>query len=281
MSLGPPSSLPVLGVGLAYRDGFRSDLFLHREEVDFLEITADHFLDAPPEKLGELDLLARHFTLVPHALDLSLGSAGGLDPGYVEKLRSLVRRIDPPWWSEHVAFTRAGGIEIGHLAPLPFTEEAIVAFCRNTATARARITPPLVLENITYLVTHPWSEMGEGEFLTRILDRTGCGLLLDVTNLHVNAANHGFDAGAMLEELPLDRVVQLHFAGGFEEGGLHIDSHSAPAPPGVWSLMEQVLARAPVRAIVLERDENLPPFEELAAELRRARELGRKHGRWD
>ena len=272
--------LPALGAGLGFREPFRGELFLNQSGVDFLEITADHYFDAAPEKERELDLLAQHFTLIPHGLNLSLGTAEGLDEAYLEKFAALVARLNPPWWSEHLAFTRAGGIEIGHLTPLPFTREAVDAVERNIAVARRRIPVPLILENITWSVTLPGAEMTEPEFLRAVLERTGCGLLLDVTNLHTNAVNHGHAPAAVLDALPLERVVQLHFTGGHERDGQLIDSHSQPTPPAVWALMEQVLARAPVKGIILERDENLPPFTELLAEVTRARALGRRCGRW-
>jgi uncharacterized protein len=274
------ASLPTLGVGLGYREPYRADIFLQQSAVDFLEIVADHYLAASPAKLQELDLLAAHFPLVPHGLDLSLGSAEGLDPAYLRDLAALVRRLDPPWWSEHVAFTRAGGVEIGHLTPLPYTREALDVLCRNVAAARAAIPTPLVLENVAYLLPVPGSEMTEADFLAEVVERTDCGLLLDVTNLHANAVNHGYDAHAYLARLPLERVVQLHFVGGHWERGVLIDSHSRPTPPDVWALMDAVLAQAPVRGAVLERDEHLPPFAALADELAQARALGRQHGRW-
>jgi uncharacterized protein (UPF0276 family) len=274
------SRLPALGVGLAFREPFLSDLFLRRRQVDFLEITADHYLEAPPEKEKELDLLADHFVLIPHGLNLSLGSAEGLDENYLRKIAALVKRINPPWWSEHLAFTRAGGVEIGHLAPLPFTREAVETLCRNIKETRRWIDAPLILENITYVVEMPGAEMNEAEFLSQVLQRTDCGLLLDVTNLYTNAVNHGYDAHAFLEQLPLERVVQLHFVGGHWHHNVLIDSHSRPTPPEVWELMNDVAARAPVKGVILERDEDLPPFAELAEELERAREIGRRHGRW-
>ena len=182
-----------------------------------------------PEKLRELDRLAEHFPLIPHGLDLSLGSAEGLDAAYRDRLLKLVRRLDPPWWSEHVAFTRAGGVAIGHLAPVPFAKQGLDVLAANIREVQERIETPLILENITYAFECPGAEFEEAEFLAELVDRTGCGLLLDVTNLHINAVNHGFDPVAFLDRLPLDRVVQLHFVGGHREGDFLIDSHSAPA----------------------------------------------------
>ena len=272
--------LPTLGVGLGFREPFRSDLFLHQHDVDFLEITADHYLDVPSQKMQELELLARHFTLIPHGLNLSLGSAEGLDTSYARKYADLVQRLNPPWWSEHIAFTRVGGVDIGHLSPLPFTHEAVEVLCRNIIEMRRYVDVPLILENITYLVEMPGAEMNEAQFLTELLERTDCGLLLDVTNLYTNAVNHGHDLSIVLEQLPLERVVQLHFAGGYWHDDVLIDSHSQQTPSEVWDLMDEVVARAPVKGIILERDENLPPFGELLEELGRARQIGKRHGRW-
>jgi uncharacterized protein (UPF0276 family) len=267
------ADLPTLGVGLGFRAPFRSDLFAHQEHVDFLEITAEHYLDTLPEKGQELDLLADHFVLIPHGLHLSLGSSEGIDSGHLGKLARLINRLNPPWWSEHIAFTHAGGIAIGHLAPLPFTHEAVEVLCRNIATVRRVIETPLLLENITYTVTLPGSEMTEAEFIAEVLERADCGLLLDVTNLYTNAINHGYDPGDFLDRLPLERVVQLHFAGGNWRGDVLVDSHAHPTPPEVWTWIEEVYARAPVKAAVLERDDNLPVFQDLLNELDQAREL--------
>ena len=272
--------LPVLGVGVGFREPFRAELFRHRDRVDFLEITADHYFDPSEAKYAELDLLAGHFPIIPHGLDLSLGSAEGIDDDCLSALADLVDRLDPPWWSEHIAFTRAGGVSIGHLAPLPWTREAVDVFARNVDKVRRRISTPLILENITSSVILPGSEMDEVEFLTDVLDRTGCGLLCDVTNLYTNAVNHGHNLERVLDRWPWDRVVQLHFAGGHWQDGSLIDSHAQATPPEVWTLLEAAVMRAEVRGIILERDENLPPFADLLSELDQARTIGRRYGRW-
>jgi uncharacterized protein (UPF0276 family) len=123
--------------------------------------------------------------------------------------------------------------------------------------------------------------MSEGEFLRHVVAETGCGLLLDVTNLFINSANHGVDPRRWLDEAPLESVVQLHFVGAEQAGERWIDSHAQPVGPGIWELLEEVLARAPARGAILERDEHIPPLAELLPELRTARDLGRKHQRWD
>ncbi len=273
-------NIPNLGVGIGFREPFRGELFLNRSSVDFLEITADHYLDAPAYKEEELNLLADHFPLIPHGLNLSLGSAEGLNESYVKKFMKLVKRLNPPYWSEHIAFTSSGGVDIGHLTPLPFTREAIDAICRNIETMRRYLDIPIVLENITYTVNFPDAEMTETQFLTEILERTGCGLLLDITNLYVNSVNHQYDVDEFLNNIPVERIVQLHFVGVEMKDGLMIDSHAHATPPEVWELMEKVLARASVKGVILERDENIPNFTELKSELEKARQIGRKRQRW-
>ena len=156
-----------------------------------------------------LELLEEHFTLIPHAINLSLGSSEGVDPDYLEKLAKLIERLDPPWWSEHISFSRAGGIDIGHLSPLPFSEEAVEVLCRNIKKVKCRISTPLILENISYLVDVPGGVISEDEFLVQVLEQTDCGMLLDVMNLYANSVNHGYDPYSFLERLPLERIVQL------------------------------------------------------------------------
>lgn len=275
------SHLPTLGVGLGFRKPFKSDLFLNHRRVDFLEIVAEHYLDLLPQQQQELELLAAHFPIIPHAINLSLGSAEGLDTDYLHNLAVLIKRLNPPWWSEHICFTKAGGVDIGHLSPLPYTQEAVEVLCRNIAEVRRWVDVPLILENITYMVTLPAAEMTEAQFLGEVVERSDCGLLLDVTNLYTNAVNYGYDVCDFLEQLPCDRIVQLHFAGGYWHDGVLIDSHSQSTSVEVWQLMDEVISRLPVKGIILERDENLPAFAELAAELQQAREIGRSYGRWD
>lgn len=272
---------PILGVGIGFRPQWMGDLLLRRAEVDFLEITIEHYLGKAPQKHEELELLRRHFPLIPHGLNLSLGSAEGIDEAHLEKVADLVTRLAPAWWSEHVAWTRSGGREIGHLSPLPWTREALNILERNIRKVRQRIPFPLILENITASWVLPGAEMSEAEFLRHLVEETGCGLLLDITNLYINARNQGFDPRHFLDEIPLKHVVQLHFVGCEEVGGRLHDSHASAMSPPLWQLMDQVLSLAPVCGAILERDERISPLETLLPELHMAREMGKHHRRWN
>jgi uncharacterized protein (UPF0276 family) len=259
-----------LGVGLGVRDEIAHALVLHRDRIDFVEIVGEHFLDASRERRRQLAVLVEHFPVVVHTVGLSLGSVAPPDAPYLDALARLVREARAPWVADHICYTRAGGIDIGHLAPLPRTEEAIEALARNTAIVRDRIGVPLLLENVAYLVD-PGGEMDEAEFVTRALQATGCDLLLDLTNLHANATNFGYDARVWLERVPLERVRQVHVTGGHWHDGVLVDSHSAATHAEVWALLEHLAARIDVEAVLLERDERVPPIEELLDELDLAR----------
>lgn len=267
------NSEKAIRVGIGFRPEFRADLFLHQDKIDFLEITSDHYLDAKPAKLEELKLLKEHFPLIPHSLELSLGSAEGIDENYLEKVAELVEFIAPEYFSDHLCFTKSGAVKIGHLAPVPYTREAIKVFVRNISQVKKRIKTPLILENITYLVQFPSSEMSEAEFITKILEETDCGLLLDVTNLYINSVNFGFDWRKFLDEIPLERVVQLHFVGSHKSGKRLIDAHANRTEKEIWEVFREVCARCDVKGAILERDENFPPFAEILDELDEARRL--------
>lgn len=274
------AKFPALGAGMGFRPPYRSDLFFHRPKIGFLEITIEHYLDMTAEKEEELDLLSRHFSLIPHGLNLSIGSAEGIDPWYLDEVAGLLERLRPAWWSEHLSWNRAGGVEIGHLSPLPFSQASVDIVCRNLEAVRKVIDRPFLLEQISYIACLPQAEMSEAAFLSTILLESGCGLLLDVTNLYANSQNHKYDPLAFLEALPPDRIVQMHFVGGAWQKGRYIDSHSTATPPEVWALFEEVCRRFPVKAASLERDEALPPFSSILEEIEKAKALGRRYHRW-
>jgi uncharacterized protein len=207
------TELPFLGAGLSFRPAWRWDVVRHRAELGAIECIPDDV--AGPAGLRELRLLRDAVPVLHHGIGLSLGSADGLDPARLDHIARVAEAVEPPWFSEHIAFTRADGVEIGHLMPLPFTREAVEKVAANVAALKRAIPGvPVALENIAYTFTQPGAEMTEAAFVRAVLEEADCGLLLDLENVHANSRNHGFDPIAYLETLPLERVVEVHLAGG-------------------------------------------------------------------
>lgn len=266
MSAGSP-------VGMLFRKRYLADHLRDREGVDFLELCTDHYLDNTPSVADELGLLVKHFTCVPHGIDLSLGSRDGIVESYLDDVLRVVEQIRPPWFSDHLAFTRAGGYEIGHLAPIPLTRDALDTLARNVARVTARTRVPFALENVAATFAFPHAEMSPGAFVRELVARTGCGLVIDVANLACDEINLGHAPEAFIDAVPPEAIVQVHFAGGHDDGGIAVDSHSSPIPPRVWQLLERVVDVAPHAWLTLEREEALPPYHEIARELDAARAL--------
>lgn len=265
--------LPQLGAGIGFRPQLKSGLFRQHSKVPWVEIIAEHYIGAAPAKMEELQLLLDHFTVIPHGIHLSIGSAEGPDPRHLENLAALIEQLNPPWWSEHLAFVRSGERHIGHLSPLPFTQEAIDVVGKNAETIRKFISTPLILENITYLVKIPGAEMTEGQFVKKALEAAGAGSLLDLTNVYTNATNHGYSPIDFIDQFPMEKVVQCHVVGGHWEGDLLHDSHSHPVPEAVWDLLIHLQSKTSVHGVLLERDEHIPPFAELMPEIQRAQSI--------
>lgn len=267
------ASLPSLGVGIGYRSELARDIFDSADHVDWLELVTEHYIQCTAERLDHARWLREHFPVVPHGIEMSIGTDGEVDSDYVDALAEFVALVDAPWCSDHLCFTRAGGIALGQLTPLPRTVELAATIARKAQGVQDRVGVPFLLENISYYVDFP-SELTEAQFITEVMERCSCGLLLDLTNVHTNAVNHGFSALEFLTLLPMERVVQVHLAGGHWEQGTLLDSHSHAVPEDVWQLLAWTLERAPVRGILIERDDNFPAdASELVGELDRARSM--------
>lgn len=255
-----------LGIGIGWRPEL--DLAIERHaNLGFVEVLAEDLdawgpIPAPIQRLRQ-----RGIPVIPHGVSLSLGSAEPLDRKRLAALARLASRLDAPLVSEHLAFVRAGGIEAGHLLPVPRSREMMDLLVENIRQAKAALPVPLALENVATLFEWPHAEMDEADFLTEVLERADVLLLLDVENLYANARNHGWDPVDFLDRLPLDRVAYVHVAGGVERQGLYHDSHAHPVPAPVLALLEELCSRVAVPGIMLERDGHFPPEPELTAEL--------------
>jgi hypothetical protein len=267
------TSLPELGVGLGYRWELHDQILEHRDRIDFLEVVSEQCLHATPDRLEEALALAERFPLVLHGVGMSIGTALPLSDDYVRRLAAVVKAVEPHWYSDHLSFSKVAETDVGQLTPVWFTEESVEAVCRNVGILKQHIDASFLLENITYYFPIPGAEMSEAEFFARVLDAADCGMLLDVNNLHINSCNLGYDPYEFLESIPLDRVVQVHIAGGRAVDGMIVDTHSSPVEPAVWDLLAWVVDRASVKGVLLEWDQDFPDFSVLLEHLDRARSI--------
>jgi uncharacterized protein len=254
------------GVGIGWRPeiaGFVAGLpGLRFSEVVAESVPADGALPT-----GLAELRDRGVAVVPHGVRLSLGGAEPVEPLRVAHLAAVASRLNAPLVSEHIAFVRAGGVEAGHLLPLPRSRAAVDAMVANVRRTQAELDVPLALEPIAALFDWPDDELTEAAFVTEILDRTEAMLLLDVANVYANARNRGTDPRALLDELPLDRVAYAHVAGGAEHDGLYHDTHTDAVPTAVLELVAELCERRRPPALLLERDGQYPPADRLRADL--------------
>jgi uncharacterized protein (UPF0276 family) len=252
-------------VGLGYRAPLAEWISSCPPEVHCLEITAEHFFDHGRDRL---ERLGDTYPLYVHGLGLSLGTPGPLDATTLKQFAQVVSVANPEWISEHVAFTRSAEVDLGHLNPVAPTKQSLQTLVDHANELMDCCQKPLILENVTSFLRLP-GEMSETEFLNCLCDRSGCGLLLDVTNLLINSRNHKFDEHVWLSELNPDNIIQLHAVGYAQRNGVWQDYHGAAIQDDLFELIGDVVRSTAVRAVIIERDTNFPPTEELRRELTR------------
>ncbi|WP_424211256.1 DUF692 domain-containing protein [Streptomyces sp. BI20] len=256
-----------LGVGIGWRPEI-ADAVERLPGLDWVEVVAENVCPGHlPASL--LRLRERGVTVVPHGVSLGLGGADRPDPGRLAALAERAVALGAPLVTEHIAFVRtsAPALEAGHLLPVPRTRDALDVLCENVRIAQEALPVPLALENIAALVNWPDEELSEGRFLAELVERTGVRLLIDVANLHTNRVNRGEDPFAVLAELPPEALAYVHVAGGVERDGVWHDTHAHPVPPVVLEVLTGLAERMDPPGVLLERDDDFPPEEELAGEL--------------
>jgi uncharacterized protein (UPF0276 family) len=274
-----PAASPSRGdlVGLGWRAPLAAKIFANADAIDVVEVMAEDFMDGSRAKIGALTTLRAHVPVVVHGLSLGLASASPVDEGRLGRLARVVEAAQPLFWSEHLAFVRAGGIELGHLAAPPRSPETVAGAVGNLERAGQVVGARPLVENIATLLEPPGS-MDEVSWINGILAGSGADLLLDLHNLYANAINFGHDPSVMLAQLPVARIRAVHLAGGTwipsARGGerRRLDDHLHAVPDVVYDLLSDVAALVPhPLTVILERDGAYPPFAELLDELVRAR----------
>ena len=258
--------------GLGWRPELALDLLRHGDAVEILEFIAEDWSAAAPRERATLTAWCRERPCHLHGTALGLASAVPVAEERLVAWRDLVALAKPACWSEHLAFVRGGGIELGHLAAPPRTAATRAGAIANLARCAAVVGSLPLIENVATLLVPPGSDEDECTWLSGIVRTSGARLLLDLHNLHANGTNQGWDPIAALDRLPLERVAAVHLAGGRQWRGRLLDDHLHPVPDAVFTLLEDVAAKAPGDLdVLIERDGRFPPFGELLDELVAAR----------
>lgn len=264
-------------VGLGWRRELAVGILSNLDRIDVVEVIADDLFDAPRRERRALRALSAQTPVVLHGVSLGLASAVPVNKKLLEKTARLCEEISPEYWSEHLAFVRGGGIEIGHLTAPPRTDATIEGAATNLERARAVVGVAPLVENIATLIDPPGSDYDEITWINKIIGSSPSAMLLDLHNLHANATNFGYDATEFLKLLPAKRIAAVHLAGGKWVEALGerrlLDDHLHDVPDPVYRLLTELATIVPQPlTVILERDGAYPPIEILLRQLDRARE---------
>ncbi|HEY0312900.1 MAG TPA: DUF692 domain-containing protein [Allosphingosinicella sp.] len=266
------AALPHLGLGLGLRSVHFDTILRERPEIDWFEAISENFMDSHGRPRAVLTAVAEQYPVVLHGVSLSIGSTDPLDFAYLARLKQLADEVKPAWISDHLCWTGMLGLNSHDLLPLPLTEESLVHVARRVRQVQDFLERPLILENPSSYVRFAHAEMEEPEFLRRLGEETGCGLLLDVNNVHVSCFNAATDPSAYLKAFPFERVVQMHIAGHQHLGNHIVDTHDSPVATPVWELFRRAWRRTGGAGTLLEWDDRIPSFQDCCAELAKARQ---------
>jgi hypothetical protein len=263
------------GPGVGYKAQHFNDILAAPGAVTWLEIHAENYMGDGGRPLAQLRHLAERFAISVHGVGLSIGGEGPLDAAHLARLKHLCDWLRPASFSEHLAWSTHDGAYLNDLLPLPYTPATVARVADHVDHVQSVLGRRMLLENPSSYLAFAGAEMAEVEFLREVAARTGCGLLLDVNNVFVSAANLDFDAAAYLADFPLDLVGEIHLGGHFVDAddygaALLIDHHGAAVVDPVWALYADVIAKAGARPTLIEWDNDVPDWPELVAEAARA-----------
>lgn len=257
----------IQGYGLGLRVEHYSDFVSARQRVDWLEIISENYLVDGGKPLHFLDRIRQDYPMVMHGVSLSIGSTDPLDTDYLQQLMALVKRVEPAWVSDHLCWTGTDSLNLHDLLPLPYTEATLRHLVPRVAQMQDLLGCPFLIENVSSYVSYRADEMTEWEFISELVARSGCELLLDVNNVYVSSVNHGFNPQTFIDAVPAAAVRQIHLAGHEDHGNYIIDTHDHPICDAVWDIFAYTVRRLGAVPTMIERDDNIPSLDELIAEL--------------
>ncbi|WP_454781112.1 MNIO family bufferin maturase [Legionella sp. WA2022007384] len=262
-----------LGMGLGLRAEHYQYILEHNPPIEWFEILTENYLVDGGNPLYYLDKVRENYPIVMHGVSLSIGSTDPINIEYLTRVKHLADRIQPKWISDHLCWTGVHQRNIHDLLPLSYTENTIAHVVDRVKWVQDFYQRRILLENVSSYITYKESEMTEWEFLSEIAHRADCLILLDLNNIYVSSYNHGFNPETYLNHIPVDRVQQFHLAGHLNCDDYIIDTHDHPVITEVWDLYSQAIKRFGEVSTMIERDDHIPPFEELWQELEYAKKI--------
>ncbi|PRC95229.1 DUF692 domain-containing protein [Solimicrobium silvestre] len=268
-------SFPELGYGVGLRTQHYRDFLRQRPNIDWLEVHSENYFGVGVD-LDVLETLRRDYPISLHGVGLGIGSAQGYSSEHVRKIKSLAQRIQPALISEHLCWASVAGRHLNDLLPLPLIHSALDLICERVEHLQDTLQQRILLENVSTYVRFACDEMSETEFLSRLVQRTGCGILLDINNLYVNQVNHGESAQqalTLLQQLPANSIGEIHLAGHLVTDSGLVDHHGCQVDPAVWALYENArqLFGAQIPTLI-EWDTDIPELDVLLGEAEQAKQ---------
>ena len=264
---------PNLGFGLGLRTLHYQEILKNNPPIDWFEIISENYMVPGGKPLWYLEQIRRDYPVVMHGVSMSIGSCDPLDMSYLQELKQLILRVEPKWVSDHLCWTGVHGRNLHDLMPLPYTRETIQHVAERIRKVQDFLGQQLLIENVSSYVNFVDSEMSEWEFIQELATAADCLLLLDINNVYVSSFNHGFDPLTYIYHIDPKRVQQVHLAGHSHNGNHIVDTHDHPISDPVWDLYAKAIAHLGSVSVMIERDDHIPPLEELMLELNQARTI--------
>jgi uncharacterized protein len=256
---------PFLGFGVGLRRPHYGEVLETIPRMDWFEVTTENFMVAGGRPIEVIEGVRENYPIVMHGVSLSIGSTDPINREYLHELKTMARRFEPAWISDHLCWTGVGGRNLHDLLPLPYTEEAVAHVVRRIREVQDILGRAILIENVSSYMSFASSTLSEWDFLNAVADEADCGILLDINNIFVNAFNHGFDAKRYIDSVPIERVHQFHLAGHQDHGKYLLDTHDHPVCKEAWRLYEYAVRRFGAVSTLIEWDDQIPEFSELQA----------------
>ncbi len=267
------------GVGIGLRIPHYQHILDRKPVVDWFEIISENYMVDAGRPLHVLDQILERYRVVQHGVSMYFGNAARPNRGHLKRLKSLTKRTNTPWLSDHLCWGSVDGRYTHDLLPMPYTWEAVEFTARNIREVQDFLEVPIAVENVSSYAEFHASEMTEWEFLCEVVERADCGILLDVNNIYVSSQNHTFDPLTYVNAVPAERVAQIHIAGHTKYERFILDTHDHPVIDPVWKIYKRAIERCGRTATLLEWDDKIPSFDEVHREaLKATRYLPQREG---